>query len=102
MAPGMKKYVERLFDGKTQLNEALHSLMEDGRTGAGIDERKRQRTILRIDDGRWQCRRYQLGAGARLSGACQRLFRSAGQSVDRECDGVDHGYERELIDKWAG
>ena len=43
--------VERLFDGKTQLNKALHSLMEAAEQVLELDERKRQRTILRIDVG---------------------------------------------------
>ena len=43
--------VERLFDGKTQLNKALHSLMEAAEQVLELDERKRQRTILRIDAG---------------------------------------------------
>jgi len=40
--------------------------------------------------GRWKPRRNQLGTRERLSGACQGLLRSAGQSVDRECQRVDH------------
>ena len=43
--------VERLFDGKTQLNKALHPLIETAEQVLGLDERKRQRTILRIDSG---------------------------------------------------
>ena len=43
--------VERLFDGKTQLNKALHPLIETAEQVLGPDERKRQRTILRIDSG---------------------------------------------------
>jgi len=43
--------VERLFDGKTQLNKALHPLIETAEQVLELDERKRQRTILRIDSG---------------------------------------------------
>ncbi len=43
--------VERLFDGKTQLNKALRPLIEAAEQVLELDERKRQRTILRIDSG---------------------------------------------------
>jgi hypothetical protein len=43
--------VERLFDGKTQLNTALKPLIEAAETALELDEMKRQRTILRIDSG---------------------------------------------------
>ncbi len=43
--------VERLFDGKTQLNRALRPLIEAAEQVLELDERKRQRTILRIDAG---------------------------------------------------
>jgi hypothetical protein len=43
--------VERLFDGKTQLNTALQPLIEATEQVLELDERKRQRTILRIDAG---------------------------------------------------
>jgi hypothetical protein len=43
--------VERLFDGKTQLNKALQPLIEAAEQTLDLDERKRQRTILRIDSG---------------------------------------------------
>ena len=43
--------VERLFDGKTQLNKALRPLIETAEQVLELDERKRQRTILRIDSG---------------------------------------------------
>jgi hypothetical protein len=42
---------ERLFDGKTQLNKALHPLIETAEQVLELDERQRQRTILRIDSG---------------------------------------------------
>ncbi|RPI78446.1 MAG: transposase [Chloroflexi bacterium] len=43
--------VERIFDGKTQLNKALRPLIEASEQVLEMDERKRQRTILRIDSG---------------------------------------------------
>lgn len=43
--------VERLFDGKTQLNRGLHPLLEASEQVLELDEQKRQRTILRIDSG---------------------------------------------------
>lgn len=43
--------VERLFDGKTQLNRALQPLVEAAEETLQLDERKRRRTILRLDSG---------------------------------------------------
>jgi hypothetical protein len=43
--------VERLFDGKTQLNSALRPLIEAAETVLELDEAKRKRTIVRIDSG---------------------------------------------------
>jgi len=43
--------VERLFDGKTQLNTALRPLLEAAENILELDEVKRKRTILRIDSG---------------------------------------------------
>ncbi len=43
--------VERLFDGKTQLNRALQPLVEAAEETLRLDERKRQRTILRVNSG---------------------------------------------------
>ena len=43
--------VERLFDGKTQLNRALQPLVEAAEVTLQLDERKRRRTILRLDSG---------------------------------------------------
>jgi hypothetical protein len=43
--------VERLFDGKTQLNSALRPLIEGAETTLELDEAKRKRTIVRIDSG---------------------------------------------------
>jgi hypothetical protein len=43
--------VERLFDGKTQLNKALRPLIEASEQVLELDEGQRKRTILRIDSG---------------------------------------------------
>jgi hypothetical protein len=43
--------VERLFDGTTQLNQALRPLLEATEKALELDECKRPRTILRIDSG---------------------------------------------------
>src|SRR5438132_9602778 len=41
--------VDRLFDGKTQLATALQPLMEAAAQTLELDERKRERTLVRID-----------------------------------------------------
>lgn len=43
--------VDRLCDGKTQLNAALQPLVLAAERTLGLDEAKRQRTILRVDAG---------------------------------------------------
>jgi len=43
--------VERLFDGKTQLNRALQPLVEAAEEALQLEECKRRRTILRVDSG---------------------------------------------------
>ncbi len=43
--------VDRLFDGKTQLAKALQALMEAAEQTLALDERKRQRTLVRLDAG---------------------------------------------------
>jgi len=43
--------VERLFEGKVQLNQALRPLIEAAESTLELDETKRKRTILRIDSG---------------------------------------------------
>src|SRR5947208_2982428 len=43
--------VDRLFDGKTQLTTALQPLMEAAEQTLALDERKRQRTLVRLDAG---------------------------------------------------
>lgn len=43
--------VERVYAGSIQLNRALRPLVEAAEKTLGLDERKRRRTILRIDAG---------------------------------------------------
>lgn len=43
--------VERLFEGKTQLNSALRPLLEASESILALEETKRKRTIVRIDSG---------------------------------------------------
>ncbi len=43
--------VDRLFDGTTQLNTALQPLMEAAEHTLELDERQRQRTLVRLDAG---------------------------------------------------
>lgn len=43
--------VERLFEGKTQLNTALQPMLEAAEGVLELEEHKRQRTIVRIDSG---------------------------------------------------
>src|SRR5436305_6536742 len=43
--------VDRLFDGKTQLATALQPLMEAAAQTLALDERKRERTLVRLDAG---------------------------------------------------
>lgn len=73
--------VERLFDGKTQLNNALQPLIEATEQVLELDDRKRQRTILRIDAGggsaddiNWVLRRGYQVHGKDYSGRRSRLL----------------------------
>src|SRR6266581_6815306 len=43
--------VDRLFDGKTQLSKALQPLIQAAEQTLELDERKRQRTLVRLDAG---------------------------------------------------
>jgi hypothetical protein len=43
--------VDRLFDGKTQLTKALQPLLEAAERTLELDERKRERTLVRVDAG---------------------------------------------------
>jgi hypothetical protein len=42
---------QRIYDGTTQLNRALHPLVEAVESCLELDEAKRKRTILRVDSG---------------------------------------------------
>ena len=43
--------VDRLFDGKTQLSKALQPLMQAAEQTLELNQRKRQRTLVRFDAG---------------------------------------------------
>src|SRR5437899_10321865 len=43
--------VDQLFDGTTQLSKALQPLMQAAEETLALDERKRARTVVRIDAG---------------------------------------------------
>jgi hypothetical protein len=88
------KVAERLFDGKTQLNQALRPLIEVAEAVLELDEHKRQRTILRIDSGgasvddiNWVLARgYQVHAKD-YSGVCaQALAESVTEWITDPCD----------------
>ena len=80
--------VEQLFDGQHPVEYGLAALIEATEQVLELDERKHQRTIVRIDLRRWQCRGTQLAA-ERLAGAWQGLFRGARQNPGRECPAMD-------------
>jgi len=62
--------VERLFDGKTQLNSALQPMLEAAEQVLDLDEHKRKRTIVRIDSGGGSVGQinWLLGKGYQLHG----------------------------------
>ena len=76
-----KSWWNGLFDGKTQLNKALRPLIEAAEQVLELDERKRQRTILRIDSGGGSVEDINWVLSQRLSGAWQGLFGGASQDV---------------------
>lgn len=43
--------VERLYTGKTQLEQSLQSLVEAAEEALGLDEARRRRTVVRVDGG---------------------------------------------------
>ncbi|RPI32712.1 MAG: transposase [Chloroflexota bacterium] len=86
--------VERIFDGKTQLNKALRPLIEASEQVLEMDERKRQRTILRIDSGggsvediNWMLERgYQVQAKDYSGVRAKTLAESVTDWVTDPCD----------------
>jgi len=82
--------VDRLFDGKTQLNRALQPLMQAAEQTLALDERKRERTLVRIDAGggsvddlNWLLSRgYQVHGKDYSSSRAQRLAASVQDWVD--------------------
>jgi hypothetical protein len=82
--------VDRLFDGKTQLTKALQPLMEATEGTLDLDERKRARTLVRLDAGggslddvNWLLSRgYQVHCKDYSSSRAQRLGQSVQYWVD--------------------
>src|SRR5216684_6100740 len=76
--------VDRLFDGTTQLSKALQPLMEAAEQTLELDERKRERTLVRVDAGggsvddmNWLLARgYQVHCKDYSSARAQRLAQS--------------------------
>src|SRR6266851_215586 len=82
--------VDRLFDGKTQLTTALQPLMQAAEQTLALDERKRQRTVVRLDAGggsvddvNWLLSRdYQVHCKDYSTSRAQRLAQSVSVWVD--------------------
>ncbi len=67
---------DRLFDGKTQLTKALQPLMQAAEQTLELDERQRERTLVRVDAGggsvddvNWLLARGRSGSIARITRA---------------------------------
>ncbi len=81
---------DRLFDGTTQLTKALQPLMEAAEQTLELDERKRERTLVRVDAGggsvddvNWLLARgYQVHCKDYSSRRAQRLAASVEYWVD--------------------
>ena len=82
--------VDRLFDGTTQLRTALQPLMQAAEQTLELDERKRARTLVRLDAGggslddvNWLLARgYQVHGKDYSSSRAQRLAQSVAYWVD--------------------
>ena len=82
--------VDRLFDGTTQLAKALQPLMEAAEQTLGLDQRQRERTLVRtdagggsVDDVNWLLLRgYQFHGKDYSSKRAQRLAQSVQDWVD--------------------
>jgi hypothetical protein len=82
--------VDRLFDGKTQLNKALQPLIQAAEQTLALDEGKRSRTIVRVDAGggslddvSWLLSRgYQIHCKDYSSARPQRLAESVQSWID--------------------
>jgi Transposase DDE domain group 1 len=88
--------VERLFEGKTQLNKALRPLIEATETVLELDEPKRTRTILRIDSGGGSVEdiNWLLGRGYQVHGKDYSGVRAkalAESVTEWVCDPLDDG-----------
>lgn len=82
--------VDRLFDGTTQLTKALQPLMQAAEQTLGLDQRQRERTLVRtdagggsVDDVNWLLARgYQVHGKDYSSKRAQRLAQSVQDWVD--------------------
>lgn len=82
--------VDRLFDGTTQLTKALQPLLQAAERTLALDERKRTRTLVRIDAGggsledlNWLLSRgYQIHGKDYSNRRAQRLVQSVQEWVD--------------------
>lgn len=82
--------VDRLFDGKTQLNTSLQSLVMEAEHTLELTEEKRQNTILRVDAGagsledvNWMLKRgYQLHCKDYSAQRAQKLAQSVSEWID--------------------
>ncbi len=86
--------VDRLFDGKTQLNKALQPLMEAAEQTLALDERQRERTLVRMDAGGGSVDDVNLRAAIRSTA---RITRASAPSVwPRACS------TGSMTPKWRG
>src|SRR5437588_5889832 len=102
--------VDRLFDGTTQLTRALQPLMQAAEQTLELDERKRQRTLVRfdagggsVDDVNWLVvRGYQIHGKDYSSARAQRLAASVQEWVDDpQVEGRQVGWVRLPASEYA-
>ncbi len=102
--------VDRLFDGTTQLTKALQPLMQAAEQTLELDERHRQRTVVRIDAGggsvddvNWLLARgYQVHCKDYSSARAQRLAQSVQYWVDDpQVEGRQVGWVRVPADDYV-
>lgn len=80
--------VERLFEGRTQLNQALRPLIEAAEEVLELDEGKRKRTILRIDSGG--------GSVADINWVLERGYQVHG----KDCSGARASILAQSVSRW--
>ncbi len=102
--------VDRLFEGTVQLTKALRPLMEAAEQTLGLDEGKRERTLVRIDAGggslqdvNWLLLRgYQVHCKDYSSSRASRLAQSVPYWVDDpQVPGRQVGWVREPADEYV-